>query len=250
MSSSILNAPKFQYTPINGTWEEAAYNSPTATKDERKNITLASLSEDLNDEDVTRKSSQCLPSESSQSYNAKQIDPETAALPGFKRAVATDGVNAGIANGIDRISTEVQTEDLLCQNCGCTICSVLDEIGSTQQNDPLKESEDVSHAVSEADGKKKSDARKELDPSPKPLAGPENDGSEHITGTGAQNISLRHVTLSKSLKVGITFVDAGRFETNDNMTMEEVAEKSDTSPAASPCVIQTRSKTAKRNIAK
>ena len=153
-----------------------------------------------------------------------------------------------MASAIDRISTEVQTEDLLCQNCGCSICNVLDEISLTHQNDPLKEAIDVSSAVPEADRKKKLDARKKLDPSPKFLASPDNDGREQITQTDALNILMQQTALPKRLMVGVSMVDAGRLETNT--TMEEVAEKSDTSPAASPCVIQTRSKTAKRSIVK
>ena len=171
------------------------------------------------------------------------------------------------------ISIEVQTEDLLCQNCGCSVCNVLDEINASYPNELSRKPVEYTSEVLAADAKIK------LDVSPQLLVGFDNDENTHIIDKDAQKMMPQQQILpTKSIIVGVTPVDPRdhntfsasldsesrrQFEATRNLkykqdqldmacniTCDENAGKSGTSPAISPCVIQTRSKTARRGRVK
>ena len=266
LKSSVL-----QVTPISGTWEEKSYHSPLESNNQRNGITLASLGPSADDENDSCQQIQCISFGCSPVCKVTQTSPENAAFSNFKNDLISNGSTDIETSLMQTISTEVQTEDLLCHNCGCSVCDVLGEINASYPNELLRQPAELSAAVLGAD------ARTELEETPHLLVGPGNEDSAHIAHGDSQDMMPHQsISLTKNVIVGVAYVDTGehkelptsvesdsrkrlarslkhkedKFDLACNIEDVDNSYKSDTSPAGSPCVIQTRSKTAKRVRAK
>ena len=186
---------------------------------------------------------------------------------------------------VERSTIAVQTEDMLCHNCGCFVCNVIGEINTSDATVLSQKPIEYSAPVLSPDLELKLDATPEL------LISHDNDQNGQI---GHELFDVKIITPQKSalstkdIKVGVVPLNIEEYRVNDvsdnpedheklsverlesenreqagntthlsygenllDLAFDKAAEESnvrlDSSPAISPCVIQTRSKTAKKS---